>query len=92
MKASRNFWTAFTTTPTHGHDDLHDRRTFHLYHDAKDIFSAESRKKQTYRLVGKIPTIAAFSYRHTLGMPFIIRTMTLAIRELSQHALSHHRT
>ncbi len=42
-----------------------------FYHDAKDIFSAESRKKQTYRLVGKIPTIAAFSYRHTLGMPFV---------------------
>src|SRR6266568_4673279 len=42
-----------------------------FYHDAKDIFSVESRKKQTYRLVGKIPTIAAFSYRHTLGMPFV---------------------
>src|SRR5207253_8951471 len=41
------------------------------YHDAKDIFSVESRKKQTYRLVGKVPTIAAFSYRHTLGMPFV---------------------
>jgi len=34
-----------------------------FYHDAKDIFSAESRKKQTYRLIGKMPTIAAFSYR-----------------------------
>ncbi len=42
-----------------------------FYHDAKDIFSAESRKKQTYRLIGKMPTIAAFSYRHTLGMPFV---------------------
>src|SRR2546429_8728946 len=42
-----------------------------FYHDAKDIFSAESRKKQTYRLIGKVPTIAAFSYRHTLGMPFV---------------------
>src|SRR6266478_3289126 len=42
-----------------------------FYHDAKDIFSAESRRKQTYRLVGKVPTIAAFSYRHTLGMPFV---------------------
>jgi citrate synthase len=41
------------------------------YHDAKDIFSVESRKKQTYRLIGKMPTIAAFSYRHSLGMPFI---------------------
>src|ERR1700740_662846 len=39
-----------------------------FYHDAKDIFSSESRKKQTYRLIGKMPTIAAFSYRHTLGM------------------------
>src|SRR5450755_3829379 len=41
------------------------------YHDAKDIFSAESRKKQTFRLIGKMPTIAAFSYRHSLGMPFV---------------------
>jgi len=42
-----------------------------FYHDAKDVFNAESRKKQTYRLIGKMPTIAAFSYRHTLGMPFV---------------------
>src|SRR3974390_1950406 len=42
-----------------------------FYHDAKDIFNPESRKKQTYRLIGKMPTIAAFSYRHSLGMPFV---------------------
>src|SRR5260370_4875429 len=42
-----------------------------FYHDAKDIFSVESRKQQTYRLVGKIPTIAPFSYRHTLCIPFV---------------------
>jgi citrate synthase len=42
-----------------------------FYHDAKDILNAESRKKQTFRLIGKMPTIAAFSYRHTLGMPFV---------------------
>ena len=42
-----------------------------FYHDAKDVFNAASRKKQTYRLIGKMPTIAAFSYRHTLGMPFV---------------------
>ncbi len=42
-----------------------------FYHDAKDVFNPQSRKKQTYRLVGKMPTIAAFSYRHTLGMPFV---------------------
>ena len=42
-----------------------------FYHDAKDIFSVESRKKQTFRLIGKMPTIAAFAYRHTLGMPYV---------------------
>src|SRR5215470_506189 len=41
------------------------------YHDSKDIFNKESRQKQTYRLIGKMPTIAAFSYRHSLGMPFV---------------------
>ncbi len=42
-----------------------------FYPDAKDIFDDESRKKQTYRLLGKMPTLAAFSYRHSLGMPFV---------------------
>jgi citrate synthase len=42
-----------------------------FYNDAKDIFNEGSRKKQTYRLIGKMPTIAAFAYRHTLGMPYI---------------------
>src|ERR1700735_2144631 len=42
-----------------------------FYNDAKNIFNEDSRRKQTYRLVGKMPTIAAFSYRHTLGMPYV---------------------
>jgi citrate synthase len=41
-----------------------------FYPDAKEIFNAESRKKQTWRLIGKMPTLAAFAYRHSLGMPF----------------------
>src|SRR5271156_2562785 len=41
-----------------------------FYPDAKDIFDPESRRKQTYRLIGKMPTVAAFAYRHCLGMPF----------------------
>jgi len=41
-----------------------------FYPDAKNIFDAESRRKQTYRLIGKMPTLAAFAYRHSLGMPF----------------------
>src|SRR5580704_9852698 len=42
-----------------------------FYNDAKDIFKEDSRRKQTYRLIGKMPTIAAFAYRHTLGMPYV---------------------
>src|SRR5271154_5017941 len=41
-----------------------------FYPDSKDIFNPESRRKQTYRLIGKMPTLAAFAYRHSLGMPF----------------------
>jgi citrate synthase len=41
-----------------------------FYPDAKNIFDGESRRKQTYRLIGKMPTLAAFAYRHSLGMPF----------------------
>ena len=42
-----------------------------FYNDAKEIFNQDSRRKQTYRLIGKMPTIAAFAYRHTLGMPYV---------------------
>ncbi len=41
-----------------------------FYPDAKDISNQESRRKQTWRLIGKMPTLAAFAYRHSLGMPF----------------------
>jgi len=41
-----------------------------FYPEAKDIFNAESRQKQTWRLIGKMPTLAAFAYRHSLGMPY----------------------
>jgi len=41
-----------------------------FYPDAKHIFDAESRRKQTWRLIGKMPTLAAFAYRHSLGMPY----------------------
>jgi citrate synthase len=42
-----------------------------FYPDAKHIFDVESRRKQIYRLIGKMPTIAAFAYRHSLGMPYV---------------------
>jgi citrate synthase len=41
-----------------------------FYPDAKNIFNEESRRKQIYRLIAKVATIAAFAYRHRMGLPY----------------------
>jgi citrate synthase len=41
-----------------------------FYPDAKKIFDRKSRAVQTYRLISKMPTLAAFAYRHSLGFPY----------------------
>jgi citrate synthase len=41
-----------------------------FYPDAKDIFNIECRWKQIYRLIAKVPTIAAFAFRHRIGMQY----------------------
>jgi citrate synthase len=41
-----------------------------FYPDAKKIFDKKSRAVQTYRLISKMPTLAAFAYRHSLGFPY----------------------
>jgi citrate synthase len=41
-----------------------------FYPDAKNIHDLESRRLQTRRMLGKMPTIAAFAYRHSLGLPY----------------------
>jgi citrate synthase len=41
-----------------------------FYPEAKKIFDVHSRRAQTYRLISKMPTLAAFAYRHSLGLPF----------------------
>jgi citrate synthase len=41
-----------------------------FYADAKNIFSVESRRLQTIRLIAKVPTIAAYAYRHSIGRPY----------------------
>jgi citrate synthase len=41
-----------------------------FYPDAKKIFDVKSRREQTYRLISKMPTLAAFAYRHSLGLPY----------------------
>lgn len=41
-----------------------------FYPEAKNIFDKESRQTQIYRLIGKVTTIAAFAYRHAMGLPY----------------------
>ena len=41
-----------------------------FYPGAKDIFNEEARLKQIWRLIAKLPTIAAFAYRHRQGLPY----------------------
>jgi citrate synthase len=42
-----------------------------FYRDAKAIHDPESQRIQTHRLIAKMPTIAAFAYRHSLGLPYV---------------------
>ncbi len=41
-----------------------------FYPDAKNSSDAETRHLQVVRLIAKMPTLAAFAYRHSLGMPY----------------------
>ena len=41
------------------------------YPDSKDIFDDEVRQLQIKRLIAKMPTLAAFAYRHSLGQPYV---------------------
>ncbi|MFZ5556899.1 MAG: citrate synthase [Pseudomonadota bacterium] len=42
-----------------------------FYHDSLDISDPYHRKVSAHRLIAKVPTIAAMSYRYNQGMPFM---------------------
>jgi citrate synthase len=42
-----------------------------FYPDAKHIDDAEERYMAAIRLIAKVPTLAAFAYRHSLGLPYV---------------------
>jgi citrate synthase len=42
-----------------------------FYPDAKDIQDPASREAQTIRLLAKMPTLAAFAFRHSRGQPYV---------------------
>jgi citrate synthase len=41
-----------------------------FYPEAKEIHDPATRRRQIVRLIGKIPTLAAYAYRHSVGMPY----------------------
>ena len=42
-----------------------------FYPDAKDLSNSDSRRLQMHRIIAKMPTIAAYAYRHRRGLPYV---------------------
>ena len=41
-----------------------------FYHDSTDINDPHARMVASYRLIAKVPTIAAMAFKYSLGQPF----------------------
>jgi citrate synthase len=52
-----------------------------FYHDVMDINSKEDRYMSAIRLIAKMPTMVAMSYKYSIGMPFIYPTRKLGYAE-----------
>jgi citrate synthase len=42
-----------------------------FYHDSLDINDPEHRRISAFRLIAKLPTIAAWAYKYSIGQPFV---------------------
>jgi citrate synthase len=49
-----------------------------FYHDSLDISNAQHREVAAYRLISKMPTLAAMSYKYSNGQPFVYPDNTLS--------------
>ena len=52
-----------------------------FYHDSLDIHDTEHRRLAIYRLIAKMPTIAAYAYKYAQGQPFILPRNELCFAE-----------
>ena len=52
-----------------------------FYPEAKSILDAEQRQRQIHRLIAKMPTLAAFAFRHSVGMAYIYPSNDLGYAE-----------
>jgi citrate synthase len=58
-----------------------------FYPDARNIADPKVRRKQVIRLIGKMPTLAAYAYRHRLGLPYIYPDPDLCYTKNYMHML-----
>jgi citrate synthase len=58
-----------------------------FYHDSLDIHDPEHRQLAIYRLIAKMPTIAAYAYKSSLGQPFILPRNALGFAENFLHMM-----
>ena len=56
-----------------------------FYHDSLNIHDAESRRISAFRLVAKVPTIAAWAYKYSVGQPFVYPRNDLSYAENFLH-------
>ena len=52
-----------------------------VYPDSRDIFNPEKRMLNVIRLIAKMPTLAAASYRHSTGFPYVYPDNDLSYTE-----------
>jgi citrate synthase len=52
-----------------------------VYPESREIHDAENRMHQIVRLIGKVPSIAALSYRHNVGFPYVYPDNDLSYTE-----------
>jgi len=52
-----------------------------FYHDSTDITDPEQRRIASFRLIAKMPTIAAMAFKYSLGQPFIYPRNELGFAE-----------
>jgi len=52
-----------------------------VYPDARNVLDPEVRRLQIHRLIGKVPTIAAYTHRHSLGYPYVYPDNDLSYTE-----------
>jgi len=62
-----------------------------FYPEAKNIRDSECRRIQFYRLMSKMPTLAAFAYRHSVGMPYVYPDNRLGYTENFLNMMFHGR-